>query len=71
MANHTFLVGTIGAREKDAGLRARRPDHDPSLRAAIVRERRRVVDQLEAEDVNEEADGWVVLIDDRFVYETP
>jgi fructosamine-3-kinase len=58
------LVVTVGAGEQDARVGPGRPDDDPSFRAAIVGERGRILDQLEAEHVDEEGDRRVVLVND-------
>jgi len=54
----------IGAGQQDSGLRAGWADHDPALRPPVVRQRRRVLDQVEAEGVTEEPDRGFVLLDD-------
>ena len=50
--------------EQEACLRTGWPRHDPALRTPIVRQRRPVLHQLEAERADEELDGTVVLVDD-------
>jgi hypothetical protein len=50
------------AGEKDAGLRAGRPDDDPPLRPAVVGQRRRVLDEVESQRAGEEPDRLVVTI---------
>jgi hypothetical protein len=62
------LLVTVGAREHDPGLRSRRADYDPTLRTPVVRQRRRILDELEAECSDEESDRPVVVVDhDRHV----
>ena len=58
------LVVAVGASEQDAGLGAGRANDDPSFRAAVVRQRRGVLDQFEPEHIDEELDRRVVLLDD-------
>ena len=62
-ADRCCLLIPIRTREKNAGRGALRTNHDPSLGATIVRERRRVVDQFEPENVDEEPDRGIVLVD--------
>lgn len=62
-ADRGTLIGAISAGEQDAGLTSRWPHHDPPFRAPVVRQRWRVLDELEAECVDEVGDRWVVLID--------
>jgi hypothetical protein len=57
------LVFSISPREQQAGRRAWRPDYYPPLGAPIVRQGRRVLHNLEAQSVHEEADSRVVLAD--------
>ena len=58
------LVLAARAGEQDAGLAARRPDDDPPPWSAIIRQRWRVLDQIEAHRVDEELDGSVVVVYD-------
>jgi len=53
----------VRAGEKNAGLRAGRPDDDPPLRPAVVGQRRRILDEVESQCAGEEPDGRVVIID--------
>ena len=56
--DRSLLAIAVGAREQQPRPGARRPHDDPTLGAPICRgQRRRVLDQLEAEDVDEEPDG--------------
>lgn len=59
-----LLIVPVGPGQQDGRLRTRRPDHDPSLRATVVRVRRGVLDELEPECVHEEVDRQVVVVDD-------
>ncbi len=59
----TLLV-PVGECQQDAGHRTGRPDDDPPLRSTVVGRRRRVLDQLEADAVDEEGDRRVVVVDD-------
>ena len=59
------LLVAIGFREEEPRLCAGWPDDDPSLRTPVVRGPRRVLDELEAERVDEEPDGVVVALDDQ------
>jgi hypothetical protein len=51
--------------EKQSRLRLGRSDDDPTLRTSIVRCRRRVLDEVEPQCVDEESDGVVVVLDDE------
>jgi hypothetical protein len=55
-----YLSSRLG--EKKGYRPAGRSHDDPSLRAAVVSHRRRVLDQLKAEDADEESNGVVVVI---------
>jgi hypothetical protein len=55
----------VGACDQDSGLRAGWADHDPALGSPVVRQRRGVLDQVEAERVTEESDRRFVLLDDH------
>ena len=63
--DEVHLLLTVRLGEEQPGLRARRSNDDPPLRAPVVRGRRRVFDELEAEGVDEEPDGVVVVLDDQ------
>jgi hypothetical protein len=66
MADGPCLVVPVGASEEQPGGGARRShDHPPLRTATFRRQRRRVLDQLEAQDVNEERDCGVVVLDDQ------
>jgi hypothetical protein len=64
MANRRSLRVPVCAGEQDPGLRAGRADHHPALRTPVIRERRRVLHELEAEHSDEEVDRLVVVVDD-------
>ena len=64
VADGSALVIAIGLGEEQRGVGPRRPNNDPSLWTAIVRRRRRVFDELEAQLLHEELDGFVVAVDD-------
>jgi hypothetical protein len=49
--------------EQDAGLTPGRANDDPALGTAVIRQGRRVLHQLELQDVDEEANGRVVIAD--------
>jgi hypothetical protein len=65
VADRIGLGVTIGLGEEQPRLRARRADDDPPLRTPVVRGRGRVLDELEAQRVDEEPDGVVVPLDDQ------
>jgi hypothetical protein len=65
VADRRLLPVAIRACEQDARLRVRRSHHHPALRASVVRERRRVLDQRKAEDVHEEVDRAIVVANDE------
>ena len=58
------LMITVGSGEQDSHLGARRTNNDPPFRVSGVRQRWGVLDQLEAESVNEERNRRVIVIDD-------
>ena len=64
LADGIALVVTIGSGEQDASLGARRFHDHPSLRAAIVGGRRRILDEFEPEGLGVERDRLVVVVDD-------
>ena len=64
-ANGVDLCLAIGFGEKEAGLRLRRSNDDPTLRASVIRPRRRVFDKFESQGIDEEPDGVVVVLDDQ------
>ena len=59
-ADDSGLRRAIGPGEEQSGDGARWPDHDPALRLTVVRGRRRVLDELEAEAADEELDRRVM-----------
>lgn len=63
-SNRCSLAFTIGPSEEQTGNSARRPNHDPSLRASVAGERWRILDEFEAQRLYVEADGAVVIVDD-------
>lgn len=65
LADCAGLLLTIGSREQQPRLRTRRPHDDPSLRSPIVGHRRRILDDLEAQGIDEEPNGIVVVPDDQ------
>jgi hypothetical protein len=58
-----LLPGPVGAGQQQSRLRTAGPDDDPPLGDAGPGQRRVVGHQLEAQDVDEETDGRVVLVD--------
>lgn len=58
------LVLAVCCSEEQPGLCPRRFDNDPTLRTSIVRRCRRVLNQVEAQCVDEEPDGVVVVLND-------
>jgi hypothetical protein len=57
------LAFAISAGEQDACLTSGGPHDDPPLRTPVVGQRRRVLDQVESQDLHEELDGRVVVVD--------
>jgi hypothetical protein len=57
-----FSICTSKAKTR---LRSRRADDYPPLGPPVVGERRRVLDEVEAEYTGEERDGGVVLVNDH------
>jgi hypothetical protein len=64
-ADNRGLAITVGLGEQHASLRARGPDHDPPLRPSLIRDRGRIVDQVETQRIDEERNGGVVLVDHK------
>ena len=52
---------TVGACEQDARIASSRTHDDPAFRAAVVRQRRNILHELEPEDIHEEVDRRLVL----------
>ena len=65
VARDRRLAIAVGAREQDSGDRAGRPDDNPSLRAAVVRQRGNILDEIELQDVDEEVNRGIVFADDE------
>ena len=65
VADGIELSLAVGLSEKQPRLRLRWPDDDPTLRTAVVRGRRRVLDEVETQCVNEEPDRVVVVVDNQ------
>lgn len=63
VADHRRLLFAVGARQQQSGLRAGRAHHDPALRPPVCRERRRIFNEIEAQHVDKESDGGVVVVD--------
>lgn len=62
-ANRGCVAFPIGTSEQDARVSIGRPDHNPPLRAPIVCQGRGVLNQFEAQHVDEELDSRVVILD--------
>jgi hypothetical protein len=62
-ADHARLLVPVGAGQEQPGLRSRRTHHDPAFRPTVVGRREGVLDQCEAERVDEEPDRLVVVVD--------
>lgn len=58
------LLVTIRLGEENAGDGARRTNDDPALRSPVVGRRWRIVDELEPERIDEEANRAIVVSDD-------
>ena len=66
VADGSFLAIAVGTCKQQSRRGARRPHDDPALGPPTCGgQGRRVLDQLEAEDVDEEPDGSVVVVDDQ------
>ena len=61
--DNSGLIFSVSPREKQAGHRAWRSDHYPSFEAPVIRQGLRVLYELEAHHVHEEANRWVVIAD--------
>jgi hypothetical protein len=59
------LLRAVGPGEEQPGRGAGRADDDPAFGPAVVGAGRRVLDQFEAEGVDEEPDRRVVLVDQQ------
>jgi hypothetical protein len=57
------LLFPVSPREQQASHGTRRPDHYPPLGTPVIRYRRGILHEFEAQHVHEEADRWVVLAD--------
>jgi hypothetical protein len=55
----------VGTCEQNACLASNGTNHNPTLRATVIGQRRCVVHQLELQDINEETDSRVVVPDDQ------
>ena len=53
------------SRAPDSCLRARQPNHDPSLGPSVVGERRRVFHQFELQNIDEETNRSVIVVNDE------
>jgi hypothetical protein len=56
------LLIAVGTRQEEADVSARWAHDDPSLRPAIIGQRRHVLDELEVQDVDEKGESGIVLI---------
>ena len=66
IADRSGLPVAVRPREQQRGGCARRPDDDPAFPAPLAAgQRRRVLDQLKPETVDEEPDRLVVVVDDE------
>jgi hypothetical protein len=65
LADGLRLPLAVRPREQNRSACLRRPDHHPPLGPAVVRGRRRILDQLKAELLDEELDRDVVVVDDQ------
>jgi hypothetical protein len=61
VSNDCRLTLAIGAREQNASVTTGGTDDDPTLRAAVIRQRRNILYEIEPEDIHEEVDRWLVL----------
>ena len=59
------LVFSVSASEQNPGVGTRRSDDNPPFGSPVIRQRRGVLDEVEAEYVGEERDRRVVLVDDQ------
>ncbi len=65
ITDRAMLAFTAGLREEEACCCTRWTDHHPPFGSSVVRERRLVLDKLEAQHTNEERNRFVVVIDDQ------
>ena len=65
IADDRSLLLTVGAGQQQPGLRPWWPDDDPSLRATVVRQGRRVLGEVKAQHIDKELDGSVIVIDNE------
>lgn len=65
LPNDRALSVAVSLRQQESSPGAWRPNDDPALRSPVIGRRRRVLDQLKAQSVNEEVDGQVVVVDDK------
>ena len=56
------LIVTVGPSEQDSCLPPRWSHHDPALGASVVGQRRRVLDELKVEHLDEELDRRVIVV---------
>lgn len=64
VTNRTGLAFSVRLGQQQPGRCPWRPHDDPTLRSSVIGQRRRVFNELEAEDVDEESDRIVIVIDD-------
>jgi hypothetical protein len=64
-ADGTRLIVAISPSQQQSRARVWGSHDDPTLRPPVVGHRRRVLDKLEAQRIDEEANGIVVVLDDQ------
>jgi hypothetical protein len=63
--HHVLLLGAIRAREQYAGLPALGSNNDPTLRPAIIGQRRGIFDKVEFQDIDKEPNRRVIIPNDQ------
>ena len=62
LPDYSGLALAIGSGKEEARLRPWWTNNNPSLRTPLGRDGRRVFDELEPKDVDEEANGRVIVV---------
>jgi hypothetical protein len=65
VTHNSALTVAIRSGEKKSRLRARRSYDDPPLGAPVIRQRWRVLHEVEAQHSGEESDRGIVVVDDQ------
>jgi hypothetical protein len=57
------LVFSVRSGQQQSGRGTRRPDHNPPLGTSVLRQGRRVFNELETQHADEKVDRWVIILD--------